>query len=518
MPTVITKTIKGSGGDYTSLAAAIAGTAGNLVSLDQQVNIACYASATADQSTGSATVSGYTTDATRYVKIYTPSTERHPGWWSGTFYYFGTYTNTGDGLTVATNYTVIDGIAAISSDSVTALIKVTASNCTLSNCLSVCDEGGYCYRFTNNPNLVYNCVASSADTAVGIYDGSGTGITLDNCTSHTTSYSGVYGGICTNCLSYSASNQGFYSPKAGSDYNATNFSTATGGAHDRVSQTFTFVGASKYQLAVGDTGAKGYGSNLSGTFTTDIAGSTRSVPWDIGAWMAQAGSYSYTGSGSIAITGAATTSEISTIWVGSGSLAISGAATTAFGLSYAGAGSVAISGTATVQRGYTYAGSGSVAIAGSATKLFGLSYSGAGSVSIVGTGTATATGTCAYVGGGSLAITGTATKAFVLSYTGSGSVAITGTATKVFGVSYTASGTVAISGSAANTGTAFWTYPASARRRAAAEKRADTIAWKKMQARPKSEPDIRLNRDVVAHPFTTPWRLFFAWIGRLLRR
>jgi hypothetical protein len=53
-----------------------------------------------------------------------------------------------------------------------------------------------------------------------------------------------------------------------------------------------------------------------------------------------------------------------------------------------------------------------------------------------------------------------------------------------------------------------------ARRRASAEKRADTIAWKKMQARPRPAPDIRLDRDVVAHPLTTPWRILFAWIGR----
>lgn len=53
-----------------------------------------------------------------------------------------------------------------------------------------------------------------------------------------------------------------------------------------------------------------------------------------------------------------------------------------------------------------------------------------------------------------------------------------------------------------------------ARRRAAAEKRADTIAWKKMQAQPKPDPDLRPADLGYNHPLLYPWRVLVAWIDR----
>jgi len=85
----------------------------------------------------------------------------------------------------------------------------------------------------------------------------------------------------------------------GTDYNASDLATTTYlGTHGRASQTFTFVDAvgtpKNYQLASTDTGAKGYGTDLSSdaTFpiTDDITGTTRTTPWDIGAFVFQAAS------------------------------------------------------------------------------------------------------------------------------------------------------------------------------------------------------------------------------------
>jgi hypothetical protein len=66
--------------------------------------------------------------------------------------------------------------------------------------------------------------------------------------------------------------------------NASSDGTAPG-TNSRTNQTFTFVDAANkdYHLAAGDAGAKDYGTSLSGSFTIDIDGETRSGTWDIGA-------------------------------------------------------------------------------------------------------------------------------------------------------------------------------------------------------------------------------------------
>lgn len=69
-------------------------------------------------------------------------------------------------------------------------------------------------------------------------------------------------------------------------YNASSDATSTGtGA--RTNQTFTFVDSASrnYALSTSDAGAKGYGTDLSSLFTTDIRQVTRVIPWDIGAYQ-----------------------------------------------------------------------------------------------------------------------------------------------------------------------------------------------------------------------------------------
>lgn len=82
-----------------------------------------------------------------------------------------------------------------------------------------------------------------------------------------------------------------------SDYNATDSATFGTGystnTNDRVSQAFSFVnaGAGDYHLQSGDTGAKGFGVDLSGTIDAiDIDGETIVAPWSIGAdWVSAGG-------------------------------------------------------------------------------------------------------------------------------------------------------------------------------------------------------------------------------------
>lgn len=140
---------------------------------------------------------------------------------------------------------------------------------SINNVVYACKTTGITLR--QSGSYAYN------DTVVGCATGyalsSGNPI-LKNCigASNTTDFSGTFSGSSRN--------------------NASSDTTATAGSGNRISQTFTFVGGgAPYQLASTDTGAKGFGLDLSADatfpFDDDIAGSTRTA-WDIGAWLAEA--------------------------------------------------------------------------------------------------------------------------------------------------------------------------------------------------------------------------------------
>jgi hypothetical protein len=76
------KTVKSSGGDYTSLSAFDAGEQRNLVTADEIAVAECYAF----EDGTAVDINGWTTDSTRYIKIYTPTSERHDGKWDATAY------------------------------------------------------------------------------------------------------------------------------------------------------------------------------------------------------------------------------------------------------------------------------------------------------------------------------------------------------------------------------------------------------------------------------------------------
>lgn len=92
-------------------------------------------------------------------------------------------------------------------------------------------------------------------------------------------------GTAFNCLSTN-SQAGDFSTISG-DYNASSDASAFG-AHKRINQTFSFVDAANgnLNLQAGDGGAKGFGLTdpASGLFNTNIAGTVRTPPWNIGAW------------------------------------------------------------------------------------------------------------------------------------------------------------------------------------------------------------------------------------------
>ena len=114
MATEVTHTIRSSGGDYTSLSAWEAGEQRNLVD-DDQIEIAeCYN----DWTNGledAPVIDGWTTDDTRYIKIYTPTSERHDGT-AGTGFWLKNQTDSWrSSLAINDPYVLVEGLEITSA-------------------------------------------------------------------------------------------------------------------------------------------------------------------------------------------------------------------------------------------------------------------------------------------------------------------------------------------------------------------------------------------------------------------
>src|SRR6185369_12827289 len=169
MATVRTVTVKPSGGDYASLNAAEAGEQNNLVSLNRQLNIECYAMS----DTSAVVVNGSTTDATRFINIYTPDSERHTGKWDTAKYRLEP--TDAVALTVSDDHVRVDGLQvqvltpSVARLAVTWSALGTGSAVYLANTIVVGDNttnSSGIYQAAVNGTLymwnclVYNCKAS----------------------------------------------------------------------------------------------------------------------------------------------------------------------------------------------------------------------------------------------------------------------------------------------------------------------------------------------------------------------
>lgn len=279
----VTKTVKSSGGDYTSLSAWEAGEQGDLPALDEIHVAECYNF----EDTTIVFVNGWTTDATRYIEIRTPAGERHNGT-PGTGYRLVV---TGNAIRIYEDYIRVYGLE----------IEATV------NSLYINSGGGGEIRFAYNllhggqagieagaggdGNYFYNNIIYNQ--ASGIRSGGAKTVWIYNNTIVDVSYGmemsgGTTNKIAINNLVDNPSITAFTGPyDAASDYNASSSGVATGGANDRINQTFTFANEASddFHLASNDAGAKDYGVTDpgSGLFSDDIDGDTRSGSWDIGA-------------------------------------------------------------------------------------------------------------------------------------------------------------------------------------------------------------------------------------------
>jgi hypothetical protein len=273
--------------------------------------------------TAAVTISGWTTDATHYIKIWTDPTTgaRHNGKWDMTKYRLEMDPSTAM-LALVGDYIYVDGLqfyrtGSISNDDPIIYIGHNSGHEYISNNI-IRDDGGLGGNYSSIIQWGYDisCVVHVWNNLfLGGPGSSGGYKTAAIYTQYTDSELYAYNntfidagyGIVnddTNPASVVlAKNNIFYwytypaagDFSAGTGYNTTDNAsigyTVSGGAvGDRTSQNFSFVDETNndFHLTSSDTGARNYGTstilwdaNLS--FTQDIDGSYRGAAWDIGA-------------------------------------------------------------------------------------------------------------------------------------------------------------------------------------------------------------------------------------------
>lgn len=258
------------------------------MSADRITVIECYAF----NDTTAVMIDGSTDDATRYLKITCPPGQRHAGKWDAAKYNL----KASSGITLNDNYIRIEWLQ-IEATSTRAIAQYDAAGDNrIENCIMRGGSGTAAFSCVwfgpGGASLLRNSVVTG-HTGPGVYCSSygGGTVAIENCTiCNNTTYGIQWGGqtltvkntycggngtnayngtmTLTTCAHSSATS--FTGSTASIAYSTANFVNVTAGSEDLHLQS----GASATLL----TG----GTDLSGSFTTDIDGDTRS-DWGIGA-------------------------------------------------------------------------------------------------------------------------------------------------------------------------------------------------------------------------------------------
>ena len=318
---------------YTSLNSAVSGASTllgttDLTSANVILNIPCYYDSGPD--TTAVTVSGYTTSATNYIKIYTPNnttteannSQRHQGKWDSGKYWINAGVNA-DAVDILSSHVIFDGIQMDGNMSgwfgtTIAVSLVNSVGSQVSNCIikNIQHSNGSSKAIYSWSSLVVNIKIFN-----NIIYSSTRGIQNTGANSWTPTYIYIYNNTVYNCpnagivsstLATIAKNNivsncgvdytdGGIAPFDATSsnnisYDATspNSGATDCGGHSCRSQTVSFVstvsGSEDFHLSLTDTAAKNAGADLSADanlpFSTDIDGQTRNLNglgWDIGA-------------------------------------------------------------------------------------------------------------------------------------------------------------------------------------------------------------------------------------------
>ena len=286
----VTKTLKASLGDYSLMSTWQSTEVTNLVSDGDSHVLECDAFTCSD----SATIAGWGTDATHTLTIKAASGHEHNGVRGAGFI----LTSTAGSTLVGSDqdYLFIEDIEVINTSATTNRRALrtsgTEGNASNQTWKRIIGES----TATSSASALFNTVTiATIENCLGIGESgiyTNRVIPCNNCTFISTqSYSmviDVSNALATNVLAFGAGTTDFFalsgSFAAGCTNNAAS-DTSTPGSNpqDSVASTvFTNYAGGDYSLS--GTGAViGGGSDLSGTFTDDIANATRSS-WDIGAY------------------------------------------------------------------------------------------------------------------------------------------------------------------------------------------------------------------------------------------
>lgn len=301
MPTVVTKTIGATSSpvtpDYTTLQAWEDALPANLVSADEQHIGECLDQGTF---TGALEISGQTTDATRNIILRCASGASFKDK-SGVRTTALRY-NTSNGVAIETS-----GIAVTCGVQYTRFeglqVKRTAYSGTLGFSITMANgDVNQCILHGHQVLNMNNTTTKIRNTLFEVPSGSNNGpmgqCPLYGCTIVSVGNNGTNGFVSSynamvakNCAVFGFANFANGTPAAGSDYNATDLSSAVTGTHNVTSLTFS----DQFESITNDFRAKSTGSlDLNGTPDStntpdDITGLTRhaSTP-TIGCWEVEA--------------------------------------------------------------------------------------------------------------------------------------------------------------------------------------------------------------------------------------
>ena len=306
------KTVKPSGGDYTSLEACMNANEQDLTGdgwFDVEID-GTWSSA----DTTAVTIHNYTITSADYINIYTKAgTARHDGTPDNTTAYSLTALLFIGQMGSAADVLKIDGIY-FGQGGYIGCGNYANFYFTVKNCLFIGTNNGkiWCWAPPDRGKcLIYNCIFIYTGTdqygagIFGLIPVAEGDIQLYNCTFNCGEYTNgatITGILVKNCISFDVFQGGgrgcfIGTAASGSDYNVSDDTTAPDGGNSQINVTPTFVDepGNDLHLAVTDTIAIDLGTDLSATFTIDIDGDTR-VTWDIGAdeYVAAGGEVYYT--------------------------------------------------------------------------------------------------------------------------------------------------------------------------------------------------------------------------------
>lgn len=306
MPTVVTKTVKPSGGDYTTLAAAVAAEVNgiDLVTADIQIVIECFDLGAPESASGGLVIgTGATTDATHFATIRAAAS--HGGKWNTSVYRIQDAA-AGAVITVASNDIRLIGLQieaqGVGAFQGTAISASGAARLHVEQCIARCTASGatnashgFAFSGVSGPlflsnNIVYGWTfAGSAGVSVGFNTGFAYNNTVYNCALGFQSSDVGVTSINNIAATIAGSSYGANGWHAGSGNNVDTDGSAPGTGNHTGAPSFvsTTAGAEDLHLTAGDAIARGNGLDLSGDanypITVDVDGQTRNAPWDIGA-------------------------------------------------------------------------------------------------------------------------------------------------------------------------------------------------------------------------------------------